>query len=85
MKNSTSAARAWRYTVIGLSAALSVSLIQTTAAAADPLSTVTIYVDATQPGRAIPRDFLGLSFEADLLHQHWTDPDAGKSTKKSPR
>lgn len=37
--------------------------------------TVTVHVDAGDPGRVIPADFLGLSFEADQLHRQWIDPD----------
>ena len=62
---------------LGLAAALPISLAPAATAAVDGVSTATIHVDATQPGRVIPLDFLGLSFEADLLNQPWTDPEAG--------
>lgn len=72
-------ARSPRYLVLGLglAAALPISLAPAATAAVDGVSTATIHVDATQPGRVIPLDFLGLSFEADLLNQPWTDPEAG--------
>lgn len=62
---------------LGLASALPISLAPAATAAVDGVSTATIHVDATQPGRVIPLDFLGLSFEADLLNQPWTDPEAG--------
>lgn len=35
---------------------------------------VTITVDAKHPGHRIPKDFVGLSFEANQLHSTWTGP-----------
>ncbi len=48
-------------------------------ATAGPAAEVTITVDAAHPGRVIPRDFVGLSFEADQLHRTWTDPRRGNA------
>ncbi|MDG3010229.1 hypothetical protein G4X40_08700 [Rhodococcus sp. D2-41] len=75
MKRST---RICRTTILGLCAALPVSMaLATTSAAADAPDTVTVRVDANAPGRVIPRNFLGLSFEANQLHSPWTDPSKG--------
>ncbi|WP_347957635.1 hypothetical protein [Gordonia aichiensis] len=38
---------------------------------------VVVTVDAAVPGRVIPTDFVGLSFEANQLHRTWTDPQRG--------
>lgn len=57
---------------VAMATSLSLSLADPVAAAAEPV--VTIRVDATQPGRIIPHDLIGLSFEADLLHEQWIDP-----------
>lgn len=77
MPSSPIAARR-RPVVVALAAVLPMSLsVTATAAAAPPVPSVTIRVDATQPGRVIPHDFLGLSFEADLLHEPWLDPSHG--------
>ena len=46
-------------------------------AAAQPAQVVTVRVDVDKPGRIIPDDFVGLSFEADQLHRGWTDPGRG--------
>lgn len=46
-------------------------------ASAEGPPTVTIRVDAAHPGRTIPQDFFGLSFEADLMHRPWIDPATG--------
>src|SRR5690606_6608081 len=74
-------ARSPRYLVLvlglGLAAALTIPPAPAATAAVDGVSTATVHVDATQPGRVIPLDFLGLSFEADLLNQPSTDPEAG--------
>lgn len=45
----------------------------------DPTSptVATITVDAANPGRVIPADFLGLSFEANLMHEQWLAPGGG--------
>jgi hypothetical protein len=40
--------------------------------AASPRLTIT--VDPDHPGGAIPRDYLGVSFEASVLHTAWLDP-----------
>lgn len=40
-------------------------------------STVTVTVDASAPGRTVPTDFLGLSFEANQMHRTWVDPKRG--------
>src|SRR5699024_2919220 len=66
-----------RHLVVGLVAALPLFLASATTATAEAVATATIHVDATSPGRVIPVDFLGLSFEADLLHERWIDPDTG--------
>lgn len=70
-----------------VAAVLTAALVSTAPAGADPGpagapapgdapgDTVTVRVDAGSPGRVIPDDFLGLSFEADQLHRRWTDPD----------
>ena len=60
-----------------LSLATPLALVLGTAPARAAPPTVTITVDAAHPGRVIPRDFVGLSFEADQLHRTWTDPDRG--------
>jgi hypothetical protein len=39
------------------------------APAGTPATPVTVSIDASQPGSAVPSDFLGLSFEASDLHQ----------------
>ena len=70
-------ARPRRHLVVGLVAALPLFLASATTATAEAVATATIHVDATSPGRVIPVDFLGLSFEADLLHERWIDPDTG--------
>ncbi|MFC4604614.1 hypothetical protein [Rhodococcus kronopolitis] len=46
-------------------------------AAADAPSAVTVVVDASSPGRTIPTDFVGLSFEANLMHEQWLAPGSG--------
>lgn len=65
-----------RIAAIGMCTLLPLS-ISAIPASAESTTGVTIRVDATSPGRVIPTDFLGLSFEADLLHQTWIDPDGG--------
>lgn len=52
-------ARSPRYLVLGLglAAALPISLGPAATAAVDGVSTATIHVDATQPGRVIPSTF----------------------------
>ncbi|MGW6693046.1 hypothetical protein ACWF62_04650 [Rhodococcus sp. NPDC054953] len=65
-----------RLAVVLVAAALPVALT-TVPAAAEPATPVTIVVDADRPGRTIPADFLGLSFEANLMHEPWIAPGAG--------
>ncbi|GAA4814753.1 glycosyl hydrolase family 79 C-terminal domain-containing protein [Tomitella cavernea] len=61
-------------TAIGTVALTAAGPAMAVPAAADTPAAVTVHVDATAPGRVIPEDFLGLSFEADQLHRTWTDP-----------
>lgn len=68
--------RSTRIAVLSLCATLPFALTAPSATAQAP-STIVIHVDATQPGRTIPTDFLGLSFEANLMHESWIDPDLG--------
>ena len=73
-----SPSRICRSTLFGACLAVPIIVVPATApASADPAPAVTIRVDATKPGRVIPRDFLGLSFEANLMHQPWIDPAVG--------
>ncbi|NMM88279.1 hypothetical protein B2J88_28675 [Rhodococcus sp. SRB_17] len=69
--------RIYRISILGICVALPLSLSAMPAAADVPGPSVTIRVDATKPGRVIPQDFIGLSFEANLMHQAWIDPAAG--------
>ncbi|MFD4180365.1 hypothetical protein [Rhodococcus sp. NPDC058514] len=46
-------------------------------AAAEAPTAVTVVVDASKPGRTVPADFLGLSFEANLMHELWLAPGSG--------
>lgn len=68
--------RTYRISILGICIALPLSL-SLTPAAAEVDTEVTIRVDTAHPGRTIPPDFLGLSFEANLMHQTWIDPAAG--------
>lgn len=65
-----------RITAIIVAAGL-VSLVAPAAVTAAPANTVTITVDADNPGRVVPADFLGLSFEANLMHEQWLAPGSG--------
>lgn len=60
------------------SAALALTCVLATinfaTAEASPSPTVTITVDASKPGRTIATDFVGLSFEANMMHETWIDP-----------
>ena len=53
------------------------TVLTTAPATAAPQQSLTITVDPTQPGRVIPQDFVGLSFEVNQLHRTWTDPRRG--------
>ncbi|WP_156890349.1 hypothetical protein [Gordonia shandongensis] len=63
-----------------LSLGLPVGMVVVAAPATAAPSTVTVTVDASSPGYAIPPDFLGLSFEAAQMHRTWADPDRGNVT-----
>lgn len=52
------------------------SVLPATVADAAPIG-ATITVDTADPGRVIPADFLGLSFEANTMHEQWMAPGHG--------
>lgn len=64
-------------TAAGLLAVGAPAIFTSTSAHADPAHAVTITVDAANPGRVVPADFLGLSFEANLMHEQWLTPGSG--------
>ncbi|WP_158726487.1 hypothetical protein [Tomitella fengzijianii] len=66
--------RTVRRSAIAVAAMLAAQAAWVVPASAEPPPVVTVHVDAAAPGRVIPADFLGLSFEADQLHRTWTDP-----------
>lgn len=55
---------------------VTLAVVTPAAAQADP-SVAVVTVDVDSPGREIPADFLGLSFEANLMHEQWLDPGGG--------
>ncbi|TQF66485.1 hypothetical protein FK531_18505 [Rhodococcus spelaei] len=69
-----------RTAVVLITAAVPVALTTIPASAQSPNS-VTVVVDTTAPGRTVPADFLGLSFEANLMHEQWLAPGAGNVSK----
>lgn len=68
--------RTYRFSTVGICLALPLSL-SAVPATAEPNADVVIHVDTSRPGRTIAPDFLGLSFEADLMHEEWIDPAFG--------
>lgn len=69
-----------RAAAVLITAAIPMALT-TMPAAAQSRNPVTVVVDTSAPGRTIPSDFLGLSFEANLMHEQWLAPDAGNVSK----
>ena len=71
-------ARSPRYLVLGLGLAAALPISRPAATAAvdrSPRRRSTLTLRS--PDASSPRLSLGLSFEADLLNQPWTDPEAG--------
>lgn len=68
-----------RIGALTLTSGLALAMLTTlpvSVANAEPM-VATITVDPDNPGRTIPADFLGLSFEANLMHEQWISPDHG--------
>jgi hypothetical protein len=83
MRSNRRSSRAWRMApaVVVLALWLCAALASASAASAQPALPVAVSIDRLDPGPPVPREFLGLSFEAAALEQISRYADRGNLVK----